>query len=112
MSNSDFRGKPKLKDLDPVARAYFEKLLEKDIGAGYKMELARLEEVEKTEEEAEEQPKVVANGAKEDHDVDEEGRYSQQYVLVSAREYEEEDEEGGNAQADAGIVLALRTKET
>ncbi len=57
MSNKTSRGnkpcvgKPKLKDLDEHARAYLIKMLEKDMGAGYKRELARLEALERSEEE-------------------------------------------------------------
>lgn len=51
MSNKTFKEKPKLKDLDEPARAYLAKLLERDMGAGYKRELARLEALERSEEE-------------------------------------------------------------
>lgn len=51
MSNKKFKDKPKLSDLDEPARAYLAKLLERDMGAGYKRELARLEALERSEEE-------------------------------------------------------------
>ncbi len=51
MSVKPLANKPKLKDLDEPARAYLIKMLEKDMGAGYKRELARLEALERSEEE-------------------------------------------------------------
>lgn len=112
MSKKAYRNKPKLRDLDTAARSYFEKLLEKDMGAVYKMELARLEEVEKMKEGGEEQQTMEVKETKEDHNEDEEGENPQGYDVILAREYEGDDEEGGDAQLDADIFLALRTKET
>ncbi len=74
MSTKSFSGKPKLKDLDEHARAYLAKLLEKDMGAGYKLELARLEALERIEEEKEIQElemKKVEEGV-EQLEIDEE----------------------------------------
>lgn len=116
--------KPKLKDLDEPARAYLIKMLEKDMGAGYKRELARLEALERSEEEEvrsqEMEMKKVEEGVWElemqDREEEEEKTQEMEIKKVEegVRELQMEDREGdvdeGDGEEDVrggfGTVLA------
>lgn len=106
----DFKGKPKLKDLDTRARAYFEKMLEWEMKDGWKKEIARLEVLER---ELEEEQVFQEQGLGNMEEGDEEMDIDDVKEMVDDREDEENDHEGFETalgQGGESLSLAVRLK--